>query len=155
MKKIFLIVVVICFLLKAPLVYSDGLKDNSLQFDSERISQKEVLDTGFQPGYVSQLFKEDAHNQLQKIDQDRQKMRQKRDKDLFTTEKMMANQGEVTKLFTEQDDRQFTMTSEPVEDVGVSASQVAYIILISIVIIVSSIVTYLFYQKSNESLLEE
>lgn len=147
--------VVICFLLKAPLVYSDGLKDNSLQFDSERISQKEVLDTGFQPGYVSQLFKEDAHNQLQKIDQDRQKMRQKRDKDLFTTKKMMANQGEVTKLFTEQDDRQFTMTSEPVEDVGVSASQVAYIILISIVIIVSSIVTYLFYQKSNESLLEE
>lgn len=146
---------VICFLLNAPLVYSDGLKDNSLQFDSERISQKEVLDTGFQPGYVSQLFKEDAHNQLQKIDQDRQKMRQKRDKDLFTTKKMMANQGEVTKLFTEQDDRQFTMTSEPVEDVGVSASQVAYIILISIVIIVSSIVTYLFYQKSNESLLEE
>lgn len=147
--------VVICFLLKAPLVYSDGLKDNSLQFDSERISQKEVLDTGFQPGYVSQLFKEDAHNQLQKIDQDRQKMRQKRDRDLFTTKKMMANQGEVTKLFTEQDDRQYTMTSEPVEDVGVSASQVAYIILISIVIIVSSIVTYLFYQKSNESLLEE
>ncbi|AUW96341.1 type VII secretion protein EssA [Streptococcus pluranimalium] len=155
MKKSFLIVAVICFLLKAPLVYSDGLKDNSLQFDSERISQKEVLDTGFQPGYVSQLFKEDAHNQLQKIDQDRQKMRQKRDRDLFTTKKMMANQGEVTKLFTEQDDRQYTMTSEPVEDVGVSASQVAYIILISIVIIVSSIVTYLFYQKSNESLLEE
>ncbi|WP_367783996.1 hypothetical protein AB1395_03855 [Streptococcus pluranimalium] len=155
MKKSFLIVVVICFLLKAPLVYSDGLKDNSLQFDSERISQKEVLDTGFQPGYVSQLFKEDAHNQLQKIDQDRQKMRQKRDRDLFTIKKMMANQGEVTKLFTEQDDRQFTMTSEPVEDVGVSASQVAYIILISVVIIVSSIVTYLFYQKSNESLLEE
>lgn len=155
MKKSFLIVVVICFLLKAPLVYSDGLKDNSLQFDSERISQKEVLDTGFQPGYVSQLFKEDAHNQLQKIDQDRQKMRQKRDRDLFTTKKMMANQGEVTKLFTEQDDRQYTMTSEPVEDVGVSASQVAYIILISVVIIVSSIVTYLFYQKSNESLLEE
>ena len=146
---------VICILLKAPLVYSDGLKDNSLQFDSERISQKEVLDTGFQPGYVSQLFKEDAHKQLQKIDQDRQKMRQKRDKDLFTTKKMMANQGEVTKLFTEQDDRQFTMTSEPVEDVGVSASQVAYIILISVVIIVSSIVTYLFYQKSNESLLED
>ncbi|AXJ12885.1 type VII secretion protein EssA [Streptococcus pluranimalium] len=155
MKKSFLIVVVICFLLKAPLVYSDGLKDNSLQFDSERISQKEVIDTGFQPGYVSQLFKEDAHNQLQKIDQDRQNMRQKRDRDLFTTKKMMANQGEVTKLFTEQDDRQYTMTSEPVEDVGVSASQVAYIILISVVIIVSSIVTYLFYQKSNESLLGE
>lgn len=155
MKKSFLVVTIAFIFFSTPSVYSDGLKDNSLQFDSGRISKQEVLDTGFQPGHISELFKE--VDQVKFIDYQRQveTAHEKQRETLFTSKKMMSNQGEVTKLFSEKSEQSFIMTEEQIQDNSMSSYQVIYLVLMIIILTLSTVVTYLLYRQLKERELNE
>ncbi|MFU2223087.1 type VII secretion protein EssA [Streptococcus thoraltensis] len=155
MKKSILLVVIVLIFSATTSVHSDGLKDNSLQFDSDRISKEEVLDTGFQPGHISELFKEDDQVKFLDYQKQLEVAQEKQRETLFTSNKMMSNQGEITKLFSEQSEQNFIMTEEQVQNNGMTPYQIIYIALMIVVLTVSTVVTYLLYHQMQEQELNE
>ncbi|HGD1447909.1 TPA: type VII secretion protein EssA [Streptococcus agalactiae] len=134
-------------------VLSDGLKNNDIHFDTKRLESDSQKNSGFQTELTKDLFKKEDLKKLDKNRQSKVSLQKKQSKQLF----QYSNKGQsdrkkrIKQLFSEESN-QFkfvTRTEEPTVSADIGHI-IIYLVLISLVLILASIMTFKIKDKKDE-----